>query len=529
MPTPSRAAPRRTATASMPALMSACVVVVVAMVAAINLALPELAASSLQPTSNELLWIVDAYILVFGCLLIPAGALGDRLGRKGVLLTGLAIFATGCLASAASPTVGALLVARVVTGIGAALVMPATLSLLLQVTEPADKPNAIATWAAATGAAGALGNLGGGIALQWLPWQGLFVIMGPVALGLAAVVARIAPRGERHQATLDPVGAAVLTGAVFALLLAIIEGPEQGWTSSLVLGTFTAAGLLTAAFVVHSLRTPNPMVDPRIFTIGELRHGTIGVGAVFFGLFALFFVNAQYLQYAKGYSPLVTGLAILPLPLTVVVVSKRSVPLAARHSDRAVITSGMVLVAIGLGTFSLLDSTTPYLPYVAVLLTVATGMGLAVPSLSTGIVTSLPPTRAGMGSGLNSAVREIGAALGIATVGTILTSQFTRHLPARLGGHDGSTSQLLRAARELGPAAHRDAVDAFTDAMAAGFRVIAVVVLLAAIVTARRSRLQRGHPTPVPPDGGADGEGGPNQVRTVAARPSAASVPAQAT
>jgi EmrB/QacA subfamily drug resistance transporter len=479
-------APEDTATRSMPALMSACVLVVVAMVAAINLALPELGGSSLQPTSNELLWIVDAYILVFGCLLIPAGALGDRLGRKGVLLAGLAIFATGCVASAASPTVAALLVARVVTGIGAALVMPATLSLLLQVTEPADKPKAIATWAAATGAAGALGNLGGGLVLQWLPWQGLFLIMGPIALGLAAAVARIAPRGERHGATLDPAGATLLTGAVFGLLLAIIEGPAQGWTSSFVLGTFTTAGLLATAFVVHSLRTPNPIVDPRIFTIAELRNGTIGVAAVFFGLFALFFVNAQYLQYAKGYSPLITGLAILPLPLTVVGVSKRSVPLADRYGTRTVITSGMVVLATGLAAFSLLDSSTPYLPYVAVLLIVATGMGLAVPSLSTGIVTSLPPTRAGMGSGLNSAVREIGAALGIATVGTILTSQFNQHLPVGIASEDGSTSQLLRAAHDLGPKAHDQAVDSFTNAMASGFRVIAAVVLVAAIVTARR-------------------------------------------
>ena len=487
MSAPSFTAPANTATRSMPALMSACVVVVVAMVAAINLALPALAASSLQPTSNELLWIVDAYILVFGCLLIPAGALGDRLGRKGVLLAGLAIFAGGCVASAASPTVAALLVARVVTGIGAALVMPATLSLLLQVTEPHDKPKAIATWAAATGAAGALGNLGGGLVLQWLPWQGLFLVMGPIALGLGVAVSRIAPRGQRHRTALDPAGAALLTGAVFALLLAIIEGPEQGWTSNVVLGTFTAAGLLTATFVVHSLRTPNPMVDPRIFTVAELRNGTIGIGAVFFGLFALFFVNAQYLQYAKGYSPLLTGVAILPLPLTVVIVSKRSVPLAVRFGTRTVITSGMVLLAGGLAAFSLLGSSTPYLFYDAVLLIVATGMGLAVPSLSTAIVTPLPPARAGMGSGLNSAVREIGAALGIATVGTILTSQFNQHLPVEIASEDGSTSQLLRAAHDLGPATHDQAVDSFTHAMASGFRVIAAVVLVAAIVTARRA------------------------------------------
>ena len=191
---------------AMPALMSSCVVVVVAMVAAINLALPKLSGSDLHPNSTALLWIVDAYIVVFGCLLIPAGALGDRIGRKGVLLAGLGVSAVGCVSSAAAPNVTILLAGRVVTGFGAALVMPATLSLLMQVTPPERKPQAIATWTGATGAAGAagaLGTLGGGLVLQWLPWQGLFLVIGPLALLLAVAVMRVAPRGERHPAGLE--------------------------------------------------------------------------------------------------------------------------------------------------------------------------------------------------------------------------------------------------------------------------------------------------------------------------------------
>jgi EmrB/QacA subfamily drug resistance transporter len=471
----------------MPALMSACVVVVVAMVAAINLALPKLSASALRPSSTALLWIVDAYILVFGCLLIPAGALGDRFGRKGVLLAGLSTFAAGCLASAAAPTVAVLLAGRVVTGLGAALVMPATLSLLLQVTPPARKPHAIATWTAATGAAGALGNLGGGLVLQWLPWQGLFLVVAPVAVALAVAVARIAPRGERHPADLDLVGAALLTATVLAVLVGIIEGPEAGWTSPLVLGAFGAGIGLFATFVARSLRVANPLLDPRVFAIRRLRTGAFGVGAVFFGLFALFFVNAQYLQYAKGFSPLVTGVAILPLPLGMVVVSRRSVALATRFGTRAVVTAGMVLVAVGLAGLSFATAGTPYLPYALALVAIAAGMGLSVPSLSTGIMASLPPQRAGMGSGLNSASREIGAALGIAVVGTVMASRFARALPRALDGA-GSTSQALRQAHGLGAAVYADAVHAFTDAMAAGYRVIAAVVLVGAVVVSRQLR-----------------------------------------
>lgn len=445
----------------MTALMSACVVVVVAMVAAINLALPALAASDLQPTATGLLWIVDSYILVFGCLLIPAGALADRVGRKGVLLAGLGTFTAGCVASAVAPSVMVLLGARAVTGLGAALVMPAT------------------------GGAGALGNLGGGLILQWLPWQALFLIIGPLAGVLAVLVARVAPRGERRPASLDPVGAGLLTGSVFVLLLAIIEGPEQGWTSALVLAAGFGAGVLLAGFVAHARRSDHPMLDPTIFKINHLRTGSVGVAAVFFGLFALFFVNAQYLQYAKGYTPLATGIAILPLPLAMIVISRRSVGLAQRIGVRPVVTLGLLLLAAGLTALSFATASTPYLPYSAALVLVAAGMGLAVPSLSTGIVTSLPAEQAGVGSGINSAVREIGAALGVAVIGSVFASDFERPLPAGLHGEGHSVFQTLRTADQIGPTVHSQAIEAFTSSMAVGLRVISAVVIVAAIVVAR--------------------------------------------
>lgn len=201
---------------------------------------------------------------------------------------------------------------------------------------------------------------------------------------------------------------------------------------------------------------------------------------MFFGLFALFFVNAQYLQYAKGYSPLVTGVAILPLPIGMIIVSRRSVAIAARNGTRTVVAAGMALVAAGLTGLSFATATTPYLPYAVALVAIAAGMGLSVPPLSTGIMTSLPPARAGMGSGLNSAAREIGAALGIAVVGTVLTSKFTGALPTALDDRADSTSHALREAQHLGAAVYGEAVEAFTSAMAAGYRVIAVVVLVAA-------------------------------------------------
>jgi MFS family permease len=473
-------------------LMSSCVVVVVAMVAAINLALAKLSGSGLHPNSTDLLWIVDAYILVFGCLLIPAGALGDRIGRKGVLVVGLVVFAAGSLSSAAAPDVAVLLATRIVAGFGAALVMPASLSLLLQVTPAARKPHAIATWTGASGAAGALGTLGGGLVLQWLPWQGLFLIIGPIALLLAVAVARVAPPGERHPASLDLIGAGLLAGAVFALLFGIIEGSARGWTSLSGLGSFAIAVVLFAAFIGYALRVAHPLIDPRVFAIGPLRTGTIGVGTIFFGLFALFFVNAQYLQYARGYSPLLTGLAIAPLPAGMMIVSRRSVAIAAKVGTGVVVVGGMVLLAGGLAALSFITTTTPYLAYGLALVVMAIGMGLSMPALSTGIMTSLPPSRAGMGSGLNSAGRELGSALGVAVVGTVFASRFAGALPAAVKSQAASTSQALSVANKLGAAVHAQAIGAFITAMATGYRVVALVVaIVAVLVTAGLRRSAR--------------------------------------
>jgi predicted MFS family arabinose efflux permease len=473
-----------TAERAMTALMSACVVVVVAMVAAINLALPMLSGSSLHPSSTELLWIVDAYVLVFGCLLIPGGALGDRVGRKGVLVSGMAVFAAGSVASAAAQDVAMLVAGRVVSGMGAALVMPATLSLLLQVTPNERKPRAIATWTGATGAAGALGILGGGALLQAASWQTLFVVVAGLSLLLAVAVARVAPPGQRHAASTDTLGTLLITATVFALLLGIIESASYGWGSALVLSSLAVAALLLAAFTWHALRAEQPLLDPRLFAISKLRTGTLGVAAVFFGLFALFFVNAQYLQYAKGYQPFITGVAILPLPAGILIISPRSIAIARRVGTRVVVATGMTMIAGGLLALSFVGAATPYLPYGLALLPLSVGTALSVPSLSTGIMSSLPHARAGTGAGLNSASREIGSALGIAVVGTVLASRFGPGLPATLRPYGNSVSGALHAAGRLGGTAPAQTIDAFTSAMAVGYRVAAAVVFVSAIIVA---------------------------------------------
>ncbi|WP_431893100.1 MFS transporter [Nonomuraea sp. bgisy101] len=401
------------------AVMAASVVLAVSLVAAVNLAIPTLAASALRPSPSQLVWIVDAYVIVFACLLIPAGAAGDRFGRKGVLITGLAVFALGSLAAALAPATGVLIAARALSGAGAALVMPASLSLTVGVHPPEERGKAIATWTAATGVAGVLGNVGGGLVMQYLPWQALFLIPVPIAGLLALLTARLAPRLPRHHADLDLPGAALLIAGSVALLFGVIEGPSHGWTSAPVLGAFAFAAVLLAGFVAHQFRTAGPLLDPRLFARTGLRAGTLGVAVLFFGLFALFFVNARYLQEVMGFSPLLTGLAILPLTVPMIVLSR----LSARFDQRRAVLAGLALVLAGLVALSFASAGTPYVLYAVGPTLMGAGMGLSLPHLSHTAVAALPPERAGLGSGLTSAARELGSAVGVAVMGTALATR----------------------------------------------------------------------------------------------------------
>ncbi|MGG2463603.1 MFS transporter [Streptomyces sp. RGM 3693] len=467
--------PPRAGRRSVTAVMCACVLVAQSLVAAMNLAIPKIAASDLHPTPAQLLWIVDTYVLVFAGLLIPAGALGDRYGRKGTLLTGLAVFGTGALLSALAPTLPVLLGGRAVSGAGAALLVPATLSVLLHASPPGRKAAAIAAWSTAMGVGGMVGNAGGALILQYLPWQGLFWGYVPLALLLFGWVARSAPAVPRQTATLDLPGSALLILGSFALLFGIIEGPGLGWASTPVLGAFALALLLFALFVRHGLRVAHPVLDPRLFRLPRLRAGSAGIAVGFFGMFALFYVNAQFLQYVKGYTPLRTGFAIVPLAFGMLAVTRYGLRLAQRIGEAKTSGAALLLVATGLLLLSTADVETPYPRYLAYLLLMAAGAGLAMPTLSHAIVTSVPAHQAGMGSGLQGAARELGAALGIAVVGTALSVRY-----AAGTGHGTA------------------AAAAFTDAAALGYRIAAAVVLVvgAAVTVGLRSRRPAGT-TPV--------------------------------
>ncbi len=475
------------------ALMCACVVLVVGMVAAVNLAVPMLAASALHPSASSLVWIVDTYVIVFACLVIPGGAAGDRFGRKGVLLAGLVLFAAGALLSAVAPDVVVLLGGRALTGVGAAAVLPNSLAVLLHAAPTDRKAATIATWASMTGIGGVAGNVGGGLVLSGGSWRWLFAAAVPVALAAAALVARKAPVSSRHDRPLDPLAALLLVGASVALLVGIVQGPEAGWGSAVVVTGFAGSAVLFTAWTLRELKAAHPLLDPRLFRIAGLRSACLGLTTVFFGMFALFYVNASFLQYAKGFGVLGTGLGIVPLTVPIILGGRHVGHLARRIGLDATVALAFAFVGGGLLGLSTSDAQTPYAEYAAWLVCTGIGVTLALPTLSGVIAGSLPSAQAGVGTGLQATTREFGSALGVAVAGTVMTARFADALPADARGSHTVAEALARTAHA------RDAVTAFVEGSDAGLRVAGIAVLvLGALVAgeAWRRRPSRGFPFP---------------------------------
>ncbi|QKW22825.1 MFS transporter [Kitasatospora sp. NA04385] len=472
---------RRTETLVL-AWVSVCTVLVVGLVAAINLAVPMLAAGPLHPSPAQLLWIVDAYVLVFACLVIPGGAAGDRFGRKGALLAGLLAFAAGAALTAAAPSTGVMLVGRVVSGVGAALVLPNGVGVLVHATRPERRGRALALWGAVAGLGGLIGNLGGGALLSSGSWRLLFWAVVPLALACALGVALTVRRSGRSPRSLDPAGTTLLVLATVALLVGIIEGPGSGWASPLVVGAFAVSALLWTAWVLVGLRTAHPLLDPRLFRIPMLSAASLGMFVMFFGSFALFYLNASLLQYGRGFSLLQTGVAILPLVLPMIVGARFAPALAERIGFAATLL--LAFGCLGGGLFGLASAAHAGYPLYALwLVVIGTGFALAMPVLTVELTSSLPAHRAGVAGGLQSATRELGSALGVAVAGTVLTSVFASALPAAARGRHSVPAALAAA-----PADRSAVLDAFVTGAASALHVAGAVTLAAGAVVVLAAR-----------------------------------------
>ncbi|MBM7168673.1 MFS transporter [Streptomyces sp. G44] len=457
------------------------------MVSAVNLAIPALSRSALRPSAESVMWVVDGYVVFFACLLIPGGALADRLGRKPVLATGMGLFTAGCVLCAVAPGIGVVIAGRVVSGVGAAAVLPTTLALMVGGAPEHRRPRLVAVWASMTGVAAVLGNVGGGAAVQLGSWRALFWCAVPLSLAALVLVAVFAPAPPRHDRPVSMVSAGLLTAGFLALLSGIVSGPQAGWGSARVPAGFGAAAVLLTVWVRRELRCAHPMLDPRLFTVPVVRAGAVGMALAFVGMFGLFYVNGQYLQYAKGCSPLGAGVRLLPMAGALLLAPRCTAALERRAGARVTLGSGLAVLAAGLGTVSLIGPSTPYAVYALGATLTAAGCGLATPLLSHGMMSALPAHRAGVGSGLQSLARELGSALGVAVSGSVVAGAFTAGLPEPLRGPGAPTTvpaaeQRLADQGLLSPGLRHAVITDFTTSLHMAMRVLAVLVVAVGVL-----------------------------------------------
>src|ERR1700683_4036376 len=391
----------------------------------LNVALPSIV-RGLHATSTQLQWIVDAFAIFFAGLLLSFGAMGDRIGRKWMFMGGLVVFGTGSALAAWSDTPDRLTAARAVMGVGAAALMPSTLSILTNVfTADRERARAIGIWSGAAGLGVAIGPMLGGFLLVHFWWGSVFLINVPVVLIGLVATAFIVPNSKSPQAgRADPLGAILSIVGIGLLLWAIIEAPNRTWTSPLIVGPLAASLVILTLFVVWERRSAHPMLPLAFFANRRYSAAIASLALLLFALLGLFFLFTQYLQFSLGFGPFKTGLAIAPIALVLLVAAPASTILARRFGMKPVVAGGLFLVALGLG---LLSRTTVHSTYVDALPSIAligvgVGFGLA-PSIES-VMGSLPIADAGVGSATSDTSMQLGGALGVAVLGTALNIRY---------------------------------------------------------------------------------------------------------
>ena len=413
----------------------------------LNVALPTLQRppeqGGLGATNSEVQWIVDAYGLVFAGLLFLAAALGDRFGRKGALQAGLVVFAAGSAFGAFADDPTMLIVARAVMGVGAAFVMPSTLSILTNVFPRREQAKAIAIWAGISGSGAALGPLASGLLLEHFWWGSVFLVNLPIIAGALVAGYVLVPKSKDSTETpLDPVGALLSVVGLSALVYAIIEAPNHGWASVESLLWFGGAAIVLVLFGVWEWRNSHPMLDLRLFQNPRFAVSSGGITLVFFAMFGTFFLLAQYLQGVIGYTPLEAAVRMLPFSVVMMSVAPNTPKLVGRFGADRVGMAGMLLVTAGLAGTALFQTDTNYPQLALTMCVLAGGMALTMTPMTTQLMAAVPRNRAGMGSATNDTTRELGGALGVAVLGSLLAGQYT-------SGVESAAAQLPEQAREI--------------------------------------------------------------------------------
>jgi len=473
----------------------------------LNIALPALI-RDLHATESQLQWIVDIYACVFAGLLLVAGSVGDRVGRKKVFCVGLAIFAVGSAASAFSTTVTSLIMARSVMGLGAACIMPATLSIIINVFRGRDdQARAIGIWSATTGLGIAIGPIAGGWLLAHYWWGSVFLVNVPVAvLGLGAAIWLVPDSSDPAPRAIDVPGAALSVAGLAMLLWSIIEAPVRGWHSPLVLGAGLGAAVILTGFVIWERHTTHPMLVLEPFRDRRFSVAMAAVALAVFGLMGALFLLTQYLQFSLGFSAMGAGVRILPIAAVLAVAAMSSTVVDRLIGTKAVVTVGLLVVAGGFWQLATTTTTQSFGHALVGMVLLGLGAGLIIAPATASVMGTLSRDRAGVGSATNSTALQVGGALGVAVIGSVLSSRYQAKMAATLSGHAvppaaahailGSVGGALAVAHVVGGtlggaltvAARRAFVDGMDLALLMGAVVVVTSVILVAVALPSRQR-----------------------------------------
>ncbi|HKH25925.1 MAG TPA: MFS transporter, partial [Acidimicrobiia bacterium] len=421
----------------------------------LNVALPTLARpesqGGLDATTSQLQWMVDSYTLVFAGLLLTAGSLGDRFGRRGALQVGLTVFGLGSLLSAMASSPGQLIASRALMGIGGAFIMPGTLSLITTVFEGRERGRAIAIWAGVAGLAVAIGPVTGGFLLEHFYWGSVFLVNLPiVAVALGAGVLIMPTSKDPTAPRLDLVGAGLSIAGLVSLVYAFIEAPTEGWSDTKILAGLGLAAVLLASFFFWERRSLHPMLNLDFFKNPRFTSASASISVLFFTMFGVIFLLTQYFQFVLGYTPLEAGIRLLPLALTMMIVAPLSARIVERIGTKVVVSSGLFLAGLGVLSFTQFEVSTGYENIFWRLMLMAVGMGLTMAPATESIMGSLPLAKAGVGSAVNDTTRQVGGALGVAIIGSVLASTYGSKVGDAVAGQQLPAGVASDAKNSLG-------------------------------------------------------------------------------
>jgi EmrB/QacA subfamily drug resistance transporter len=459
----------------------------------LNVALPTIQ-EELDASSSELQWIVDGYLLVYAGLLLAAGTLGDRFGRRRALMIGLVIFALGSVFAAISHGSSALIASRALMGVGAAGIMPTTLSILTNIFPASERPKAIAIWSAVAGMGVAIGPIAGGWLIEQLDWRWIFLFNLPaIAACLLGAAALVPDSRDPAKPRLDVVGALLSIAGLTALVWGLIEAPERGWTEPAILAALAGGVAILAVFAAWERRVEEPMLEIGVFRNARFSAASASITFVYFALMGVMYFLTTYLQSVLGFSALEAGERMLPIAVGMVLTAKTAVALTKRIGTKLVVATGLGDVGVALHMVSGFDVDTGDGPLCLALGLLGAGIGLAMAPATESIMGSLPRAKAGIGSAMNDVVREVGGTLGVAVLGSILASAYASGMD---GATEGLPADAAAAASDSVGAAHQVAAqsgatqlfatanEAFVDAMSTTAGIAAAIAVAGALIAA---------------------------------------------